>query len=349
MRVTPLDRLRKEARFALATQAYRTGTVRLASRDMSGCDHLVATRHGLFVVNPRAYRLIAHGVFYGITIVDDAIYVFEAGDRPRSPTRRGRIVRLRRAGDTIVAADVIATDLDNGCHQIDVVRGALHVVDTYNQQIVVLDLDGGGRRIVRPLQDQGQGDRSGPHYRHINSLIQHDDSVLVLLHSGGHGGGGHGGGGQESGEGARSEVATFDADWTLVACTALEGHGCHGFALLEDGTLLSCGSRAGELIGSSGLKVALGDMMTRGLSVDATHILVGGSTVSPRDIRDDMGGAVYFLDRAYRRLATLAMPAPVMEIRRIDGRDRSLSLGVAAAASRPPNPTPNATPQAARR
>ena len=269
-----------------------------------------ATRHGLFAVGRDGFRLIAYGLFYGLTVVADAIYAFEAAGRPHHATFRGRIVRFDREGDAIVGAEVIATGLDNGCHQIDVVRGELLVLDTYNQKIVAMDMSGAGKRLEDPLPLQ-EGDPGS--YRHVNSLLQHGDRTLLLLHNG------------ANDEERRSELATFDADWNLLECAELDGHCCHSLALLEDGTLLSCGSLASELIGSNGVKVKLGDMMTRGLSVDAEQILVGGSTFASRDKRDDVSGAIYFLDRDYTLTGTLAMPAPVMEIRRIDGRDRSLS------------------------
>lgn len=295
----------------LAGQAYERGEVRLVSRDLAGCEHLAATRHGLFAINALECRRIAHGLFYGIAILGDAIYAFEAGDRPRHRTNRGRIVRFRRDGDTICAAEVIATGLDNGCHQIDVMHGELHVLDTYNQQIVVLSPDGTMRRVLRPLPLAEN--RRDADYAHVNSLLQCGVDTLLLLHNGGRP------------DGPRSEVARFDGDWNLIERVEVDGHGCHNLALLEDGTLLCCGSQAGELIGSNGVRVKLGDMMTRGLSVSGAEILVGGSTFSPRDIRDEKGGAIYFLERNYRLSHILAMPAPVMEIRRIDGQDRSLS------------------------
>jgi hypothetical protein len=315
MGLNSLERLNAQARYMLATHAYENGEVRLVSRDLSGCDHLAATRHGLFAVNVEGYRRIAYGLFYGITVVGDAIYAFEAGDRPRHRTYRGRIVCFHRDGDTIDVAEVIATGLDNGCHQIDVLRGELHVLDTYNQAIIILSLDGAERRVLRPLPLAS--DRDGADYLHINSLLQRGDHTLLLLHNG------------SRPDGPRSEVASFDAEWKLIAREEVDGYGCHNLALLEDGALLSCGSQAGELIGSNGLKVKLGAMMTRGLSVDAAGLLVGGSTFSPREIRDDKGGAVYFLDRAYRIVSVVPMPAPVMEIRRIDGQDRSLSCYLA--------------------
>ncbi len=299
-------------RAALAMQAYRSGVVRLVDPDLSGCTHLVATRHGLFATDGRDLRRIAHGFFYGITILHDAILVFEAGDWPRSPTRRGRIVRFRRKGDRIVGSDILATGLDNGCHQIDVIDDRLYVLDTYSQRVLSFALDGGVPEEIYPLGEASDGDWAGG-YAHVNSLIAHGDAILLLLHNG------------ANRTGRTSEIARLTRDWQLVDRVAVDGLGCHGFAVLEDGAVLTCGSFAGELIATDGLKVSVFDMMTRGLSVDAGGIVVGGSAFAERSARDTAGGALVFLDRAYRRIGRLAVPGPVTEVRRIDGRDRSLS------------------------
>ena len=308
-----------QIRGLLAAQAYRSGTVRLVDPDLSGCDHLVATRRGLFAVNQAKARLVAYGFFYGLTIRDDHIYAFEACDRPRHPTRRGRIVRFRRAGDRIVAADVLATGLDNGCHQIDMVDDRLCVLDTYGQQILRYPLSGGEPDILRPIAGAGASDWANG-YAHVNSLLAHGDTIVLMLHNG------------ADKTGRPSEVATLDRDWRLLDRTPIDGRGCHSFAVLEDGAILTCGSFAGELLSSDGLKLRVTDMLTRGLSVNAHNVVVGGTAFADRDRRDDEQGAIYFLDRDYRRHATVAVPGAPMEIRRIDGQDRSLSSYLASAA-----------------
>jgi hypothetical protein len=65
--------------------------------------------------------------------------------------------------------------------------------------------------------------------------------------------------------------------------------------------------------------------MTRGLSVGADVIVVGGSPFAERDLRDRPAGEVHFLDRNYRSLAIVPTPAPQTEIRGLDGDDLSLS------------------------
>lgn len=311
-------------RRALATRAYRTNTVRLADPDLSpelspglfGATHVVATRDGLFVTDGRALSRIAYGMFYGVTIQPHAILAFEACDRPHARTGHGRIVRFAHAHGRIVATDIVARGLDNGCHQIDLIHGRLCVTDTYNQRVLRFAGDGGMPEILYPLGPAAPNDWAGG-YAHVNSLIAHGDEILLLLHNG-------------ADRTARpSEVLRLTRDWRPIARAPLDGLGCHGFAILEDDTVLTCGSFAGELVSTDGFRVKVCDMMTRGLSVGDTDIVVGGSAFAGRDARDSAAGALFFLDRDYRVATRLEVPAPVMEIRRLDGRDRSLSAHVA--------------------
>jgi hypothetical protein len=316
----------RDIRIALAMRAYLAGSVRLVDHDLSGCSHLVATRHGLFAVDRQTPRLIAHGLFYGLTLRegagagDGSVYAFEAGDRPRSSSACGRIVRFHREGDRFAAAEVIATGLDNGCHQIDFVGDRLCVVDTYRQRILCLDPAGDAATVLRPIPGAPAGDWENG-YAHVNSIVAHRDDILLMLHNG------------ADRTGRPSEIARLDRDWRLVERIPIDGLGCHNVAVLEDGTLLACGSIEGGLVGPNGSRVPVGGLMTRGLSVGATEVAVGGSAFASREARDKLGeegeGAVFFLDRDYRPLGRIDMPAPVMEVRRLDGLDRGLSAHLA--------------------
>ena len=317
-------------RIALANRAYRTGTIRLVDPDLATCSHLIATRHGLFATDRKTARRIAHGLFYGLTVRDDLIFAFEAGDRPHNPSCHGRIVRFRRDGDRIVAADIVATGLDNGCHQIDIIDDRLCVVDTYNQRILRYALEGGGPEILYPIGGAGECGRRyddwAQGYVHMNSIVAQGDAILLLLHNG------------ADKTDRPSEIVRLDRAWRPIDRIPLDGLGCHSLAVLDGGAgldggaILTCGSFGGELISTDGLKIPVCDMMTRGLSVDGRDvgaegggIAVGGSAFADRASRDGEQGRVFFLDGRYRALGSVAVPAPVMEIRRIDGRDRSLS------------------------
>jgi hypothetical protein len=315
----------RDIRLALASRAYQSNNVRLVEHDLSGCSHLVSTRHGLFAISRQALRLVAHGLFYGLTLRPGggdggSVYAFEAGDRPRSPSARGRIVRFRKEGDRFVKAEVIATGLDNGCHQIDFVGDRLCVVDTYRQRVLRFDPDERAPAVLHPIPGAPAGDWANG-YAHVNSIVADRDTILLMLHNG------------ADRTGRTSEIARLNGDWRLVERIPVDGLGCHNIAVLEDGTLLACGSIEGGLISPGGPRIPVGALMTRGLSVGATEIAVGGSAFAARAARDAAGdegdGAVFFLDRDYRPLCRIAMPAPVMEVRRLDGQDRGLSAYLA--------------------
>jgi hypothetical protein len=315
MSIATPDLESKRIRVALGFQAYKTDVVRMTNVDLTGFSHIVATRAGLFAVNETSFCRVAAGFFFGITLREHAVYAFEACDLPRGPTRQGRIIRLTRHGDHIVEARVVAKGLDNGCHQIDFIHGQLCVVDTYNQQVVRFSPDGTGRETLSPLPGApgGKWGKADLGYRHVNSLLAVEDRILLLLHNG------------VDHYGRTSEIALYDRDWCPLGRWKLEGQGCHGMAVLEDGTLLTCGSMAGEVISANGAAVKITSYMTRGLSVGTASIVVGGSPLAAREERTGSAGTVTFMDRNFRVRSVLDLPAAPTEVRRLDGLDFSLS------------------------
>lgn len=308
----PLTETERIAR-ALAHTAYDARTIRLVPHDLAGMSHLVASRRGLFAVSEAGHVRIAHGSFFGVTLRGDSIFAFEACDLAGLPTRRGRIVRLDRAGDRIAEARVLVDGLDNGCHQIDFIDGHLIVLDTQNQRVLRFGADETGYETLYPLppMDKRAWSRG---YAHVNSLLQVENRILLLLHNG------------FAYTGKPSEVMLVDLDWKEIDRRPLPGHDCHNLVVLEDGRLISCGSAAGEIIGFDGAIAKVSTMMTRGLSVGSDVIAVGASKFSARADRHRTPGTVTFLDRSFRRLSTLELPAAPTEIRRLDGEDLGLSL-----------------------
>jgi hypothetical protein len=307
----PLTQAEEIAR-ALARTAYQAGEVRLTRENIAGCTHLVATRSGLFAIDPDRHVRVAYGSFYGLTIREGAIYAFENCDLAGVDTVMGRLVRLDRDGDRIASATILATGLDNGCHQIDFLGETLHVLDSQNQCVLRFGADGSPLETAYPLPPMEERAWSKG-YVHINSLLQVDERILLLLHNG------------VSHTGRLSEVAVFDLDWKEVARWPLPGGGCHNLVVLEDGTLLSCGSMAGEIIGLDGPLVKVSEMMTRGLSIGADSIVVGAAKFTARSDRHTSPGTVAFMDRGYSTRAILALPGAPTEIRRLDGRDFGLT------------------------
>ena len=296
----------------LAAEAYRLDRVRLVERDLRGFTHLLASRQGLFAVHESACRLIAHGFFFGITFRERAIYVFEACDVPREPSRRGRIIRLCMQDGLVIRAEVVLKGLDNGCHQIDIIDERLFVVDTYNQQLLRMHAGFDGWDVLLPLPRLAQRG-GGPGYVHVNSLLAVGERRMLLLHHGARPGG------------RSSEIAVYSRDWQELERWPLAGSGCHGLALLEDGALLSCGSMEGNLISVQGMRLPVSPHLTRGLAVGADSMAIGASQKVERDGRLRNAGTVTFLDRDYRVRAVLPVPGAPTELRRLDEKDSSLS------------------------
>ena len=287
----------RQVRQALALHAYRRNHVRIVDRDLAGFRCLVASRRGLFAVSPQASKLVAYGQFFGLRRSDDLLYAFEACDLRRGPSRLGRVLRLRLDGDRLRDEAVIATGLDNRCHQLALIGPHICVVDTANQSIVRLTLDGAAVDTRRPF-----GDPVRDGYRHINAIARIDGATLVMLHNGG------------EGPPRPSELAWLDDAWRVVQREALPGHGCHDIIADQDGLLWHCGSMDGELLNSAGLRVKVSDRLTRGLAITRESILVGTSRFALRRARTDVGGSVLFLDRDLRRLAEVEVDGAPTEI-----------------------------------
>ena len=304
-----------KVKIALAFGAYAKDIVRLASCDLAGLTYLLASRQGLYAISETRCSLLAHGFFFGITVRGPHVFVFECCDLPHGPLPHGRIVRFTIESDRIEQVEVIAKGLDNGCHQIDFLDGRLHVLDTYNQQILRFHADEAGYELLQPLVAKPGRAWTGKDldYRHVNSLLGVGDQTLLLLHNG------------AAHTGRQSEIAVYDKNWQETGRWPLAGSGCHDLALLEDGTVLTCGSMEGSLISPGNLKIKVGPLMTRGLAIHQDTIAVGGSELVERDGRLRNSGNVTFMDRNYQIRTVLKVPGAPTALRRLDGQDHSLS------------------------
>lgn len=312
------DKQTHRLRMAIARDTFDSDTIRITNPDLSGFIHIAASRQGLFAVAPGRQRLIAHGQFYGITVSPGTLWVFEACDWPRVRSNHGRLLRIDHEQGRITRATVVVRGIDNGCHQIDLIDGTLVATDTYNQRLLRFSPELGTLDTISPLPMPDPVTNAG--YVHANSLLAVGVRRYLLLHN------------DSRRTGCNSEIAVFDDAWCRIGTLPLNGQGCHSLALLEDGTILTCGSNTGELTGTDRRTIKVSDRMTRGLSVDDQTIVVGASAILDREARDEAPGEVIFLDRSFTRLGTVELPGPVMEVRRIDGQDRTLSAYLASLA-----------------
>jgi hypothetical protein len=282
-------------RLALARQAYESGRFRIGHNDLRGFDCLVATRQGLFACNRSKTQLIACGLFFGMAIHRGFLYLFEACDRPRHPTRLGRIARLRLRDYRLSDPAILVTGLDNGCHQIAIIEDALCVLDTYSQNILRFALRGEALDARAPFPIAPTDDTSGA-YVHMNSIHPIAGRIGILLHNG------------AAQPRKPSELALLDMDWRVLERRALPGYGCHDILRRADGALLHCGSLDGELICPGARRIKVSDGMTRGLAMNGASIMIGAMPLLERASRDAAMGSVVYLDHAFHKQAEINIP-----------------------------------------
>ena len=294
-------------RRALARDAYRQGRIRIASTTIAGFDCLAATRQGLFAVAQDRVQPVVYGLFFGTARYDGHIYIFEACDAPANRTAMGRILRFAERDGHLADPTILITGLDNQCHQIAVIDGLLHIVDTANQRLLRHRLDGSAVDAIAPFPDD-------PDYRHINSIVAIGDHIALLLHNG------------AGGEVRPSELAIFDRQWRQLDRRPIAGHGCHDIWSDARDTVWHCGSMAGELVSEKGERIVLSNAMTRGVAQLGDRLLVGTSLFGSRGDRDQLGGSIIWCDEAYRPIAELSLPGAPTTLLALPPSGRSMKI-----------------------
>lgn len=294
---TTIRRQERAVRSALAAHAYHENIVRFVDRRITGFSCLVASRQGLFAVSPSAAKLVAHGLFFGLRRHGELLYLFETCDPARGPSRMGRVVRMRVDQGRLCDETVMATGLDNQCHQLALIGSHVCVIDTSNQAIVRIAADGSTRdRLTLFGEPVGEG------YHHINSIAWHRGHTLVMLHNG------------TDNHSRPSELAWLDHGWRMVRRETLPCAGCHDIVADEMGLLWHCGSMEGTLFNADGFQRKVSDRLTRGLAFAKDSIIVGTSQFALREGRTDVGGTVLFLDKGLNRIAEVELSGAPTEI-----------------------------------
>ena len=295
---------------------YSRGHVAIQSRALDGYTHLVASREGLFAINTTAWKQLVRGRFFGVTVRDANIYCFQGcGTSDAGPTydgpARGRLIRLGTRNNRICDAAVLIEGLDDGCHQIDFVGDDLLIVDCYNGRILKTNLESGAYEACYPLGRMSRAVARDEY--HMNSIAAHPDgSLWLLLHNSNR---------------KRSEIAVLNSSFELIRRFELNAGCAHNIVFTNDALqYLIADSAGGRILSASGPVVEGNMMMTRGLALDETTAAIGESFFSTRPFRRYVPGRVHFHDRrTWKHMATVELPAAPTEIRRIDGKDFSLS------------------------
>ena len=285
-----------QLRAALAMHRYARDAVHVAHADLRGYDWLVASSKGVFAVNDDGFATVLFGWYFGICRHGDWLYLFEnCGHRLRERPR-GRLVRLTLRDGRLSDPVVIARGLDCHCHQIAVIDGLMHVVDTGNQAILRSVLGGRPVDVLHPFD--------AAHYHHINAIAQIDGRIGVMLHNGRHE------------PPMTSQIVWFDPDWRPIERQTLPDTGCHDIVADDHGRLWYAASMSGELVASDGQRIPISsELMTRGIAFGPQRIIVGLSIFGPRERRDALRGMVALCDRQFQRIANIELPgAPAVII-----------------------------------
>ncbi|MEI9888228.1 MAG: hypothetical protein WDN08_17375 [Rhizomicrobium sp.] len=264
-------------------------------------EYLLASRQGLFRVSRAGARLLRPGKFFGIVLHQGAVFAFRtcADINGEDTERSGCIVRFDWRDDGELGEPQVLVDgLDYNCHQIDFFDGAFFVIDTLHQCVREYDPDW---RPVARHQILPEAVRNGPDHAHINSIAGDAQTVRLLLHNG------H--------RGRPSEIVEYDRAFRERSRRTLPCEGCHDIVPLEDGRILTCLSPRGEIMLDDGRTVAINEYWTRGLAVTRHEIAVGSSFFGVRIARAILPGFVTFLDRDFRELKRIYVPAAPTQLR----------------------------------
>jgi hypothetical protein len=301
-------RLRRVIDSAIDRFEYATNRITCIRRNLGEHTHVVASREGLYAVNSTSYRLLVRGSFFGATVKDNAIYCFQSCGKEME--NRGRIVKLTMANNRISRAEVVIKGLDDGCHQIDFLGEDLLVVDCYNGRILQITPGRSKHTAYYPLGKLSREVASTVY--HINSVAGHPDgTVWLLLHNSTR---------------TPSEVVVVNRRFEVVRRFAVKAGAAHNIVFTNDSSeYLIADSSGARIISARGTEAEIG-MRPRGISLDRDTCVIGDSFFCARPFRRYVPGRVHFFDRAsWTCTGSLSLPAAPTEIRRIDGKDLSIS------------------------
>jgi sugar lactone lactonase YvrE len=279
-------------------------------RDIRGYSHIVTSREGLFVVTPTSYKRVMRGAYFGLTVKDGVVYCFQSCG-PKRGGKNGRILRIPIESGRLGRVRVIATGLDDGCHQIDFVGDDLLIVDCYNGRILRMDPATGRYEAFHPLGELTRQVARDEY--HMNSVsLSPDGTIWALLHNTNR---------------KHSEVIVLDQQFAIVRRFTVDAACAHNIVFTNDELeYLIADSTGGKVLSAQRTVIDEGSMRFRGIALDHTTCAIGESLFSTRPFRRFVPGAIHFYDRAtWTRQASLRLPAAPTDVRRIDGQDFSLS------------------------
>lgn len=270
-------------------------------------EFIVSTKRGLFLISRSCLYKIFDGHYYGATLSNTDIYVFE-----KVSEKNGRILKIPYDLNKIDKKNVsvFLEDLSAGCHQIDIQSGYLYITDSYNNRVIKVDIQTMDVCEFFPKGTLDNG-RNSTNYAHINSIYLTFEHVYLFCHN------------ETKKTGIYSSILILNHKFELLKEIKTSASNGHNIINLN-GDLIYCDSLNNALMAND-IMVYKADMFTRGLSVTNDYFVLGGSEYARRKERERVKGKLYFINKKFNTICTVRMPGMVQEVRRINGKDYALS------------------------
>lgn len=229
---------------------------------------LVGSSQGILVLSNRRLYKILEGPVYGITQFGKYYYAVQ---RLGGSSRILKFIfeMSSQFAPRIHSIETFIQGLSNGVHQIDFVGEVLFITDTYHNSLSLYRLDGTFVNRVYPAGRLPRGDIFSPNYRHYNSIYWDGDSVLLVAHN------------NSLKTGRASLIQYIDENYPSQILKEQHQIGLCAHNVLKKGdSTYWCDSLRGALVQDSIHVAHIEGRLTRGLAVNDSYAVVGGSALA---------------------------------------------------------------------
>jgi hypothetical protein len=263
---------------------------------------LVNTTSGLILFRNGKFRRLFDGPGYGVVPETTGTCLAVQTDRDDEGRKLDRIVRVDYASGR---ATVLIPFVRYMVHQIDLMDDRLVVIECYQNAVKIFNTDGElleshypAGRLSRELGPGGKA----VNYKHFNSVFADGGRILLFAHNK-----------SMSAHrevlitGRTSEIYVLDSRWRTREILPLKAINGHNVAII-DGAMYHCDSFHGHaLVVDDQVVFADRDLYVRGLAVNDEIVLVGGSKLGEREVREEGDGHVFALRRDFSALGSFRL------------------------------------------
>lgn len=286
-------------------------------------DIIFTTSKGIFHLNGTNRILqIAQGVFYGLAFFEKRWYVTRSNQQgKRNFLLNERFSHIYTFDYSNLAKPLLIPVIRNipkELHQIDVVDGNLVIPHTGYPQLLRIRIDTSLHRIKSvPFDFADLECYQFPldQFCHLNSIIHRGGKCYLIAHN------------YTAKSGKGSDLIITDNDFNLLEVIPLNAHSAHNLFFYRD-EIVFCDSQNKKLRSLRNIYFEA-DLFLRGLSINPSHIFIGGSPVNMQTLTDESGSSkIYILNRDLKLVDEIELSGigKIYEIRQSSGVDLAMSL-----------------------